>query len=204
MIVGSCFDGDVDIALAGVQHDLYFGIQTVPGIWIDRGSTLWWIWAIALSSCVNRGHPWLDRNFERMQRIHREGFNHKLLQVPHEHIAAYFRWTMPRVARGGVVAPDRDGPYPLELLDAWRAFLREDIPDLFSSDEALVALAKSMVYQPFDEGERAYHDFQDILMRRYGFECVAKTYWAAAVATRALPAERNPLHSPSAEGGVHV
>ena len=185
MIVGSCFDGDVDMALAGVQHDLYFGMHTVPGIWIDGGSTLWWIWAVALSSSVGRGHPWLHRTFERMQRIHKDGFSHKMLQIPHEHIAAYFRWTLPRVARKCVATPDEDRPYPMDLLDTWRAFLRKEIPDLLSSNDALVALAKSMVYQLFDAGDAAYHDFQDILMRRYAFECVSRCWWAQEVAARA-------------------
>lgn len=184
MIVGSCFEGDVDMAFAGVQHDLYFGIQTVPGIWIDGGSTLRFIWASAVSSSVNRGLPWIHRNFDRMQRIHREGFSHKLLQTPHEHIAAYFRWSIPRVARESVFTPERDGPYPTDLLDSWRAFLRKEIPDLLSFDAALVALAKSMVYQPFDAGDAAYHDFQDILMRRYGHECVSECWWAEEVAAR--------------------
>jgi hypothetical protein len=70
--------------------------------------------------------------------------------------------------------------------------------------DVAVALAKSMVYQSFDAGEEAYQDFQDILMRRYGFECVVKTWWAADVAASALPAGRSPSHTPSAVGGLHA
>jgi hypothetical protein len=36
----------------------------------------------------------------------------------------------------------------------------------------------------FDAGDDAYHDFQDILMRRYGYECVAQTGWAEEVRDR--------------------
>jgi len=70
-------------------------------------------------------------------------------------------------------------------LHEWKACLKADIFDLLSSsNRALVALAKSVVYQSFDAGDDAYHDLQDILMLRYGFECVAETWWAAEVAER--------------------
>jgi len=199
MWVYGCFDGDVDMALAGVQHDLYFLSPTRPDVHIDGMSTLGWLWANVVGSSWDRGHPWLDRNFERLKRLDREGFSHKLLQVPHEHIAAYFRWTMPRIERRSVLLPEH-GPYPMDLLEAWKAFLRKEIPDLLSSDDALVSLAKSMVYQAFEEGDRAYHDFQDILMRRYGFACVEKTYWAADVARRVglLPASAESAESQNA------
>ena len=51
-----------------------------------------------------------------------------------------------------------------------------------------MALAKTIVYKSFDASDDAYHDFQDILMLRYGFECVAETWWAAEVRDRVGPA----------------
>jgi hypothetical protein len=183
MIVGADFDGDVDMTLAWVQHDLYFASAERPAVTIGGGSTLGWIWANVQHQAERRGQfiPWIDRNLERIQRI--DGFNHKLLQVPHEHMAAYFRWTMPRISRGAAFDAT-DDTYPMDLLDSWRSFLKSDIPDLLSSDEALVALAKCIVYKSFDAGDDAYHDFQDVLMLRYGFACVEKTWWAAEVRDR--------------------
>ena len=91
---------------------------------------------------------------------------------------------MPRVAREPVHDVSEDA-YPMDLLNEWRICLTADIYDLLStSNRALVALAKSIVYQSFDAGDDAYHEVQDILMLRYGFECVAETWWAAEVRDR--------------------
>jgi hypothetical protein len=199
MIVGSCFEGDVDMALAGVQRDLYFASGFNPELLIDRASTLGWIWANVVWASWTRGNPWLDRNVERMQRINRGGFSHKLLQIPHAHIAAYFRWIMPRIERRSVITTDH-GPYPLDLLTSWKIFLRKEIPDLLAADDALVALAKSVVYQSFDAGDHAYYEFQDILMRRYGFACVEKESWAAEVRGRVEAAADQSLERTSQRG----
>jgi hypothetical protein len=98
-------------------------------------------------------------------------------------MAAYFRWISPRIEREDVSTEIQD-QYPMDLLASWKSFLQREIPDLLSSDAALVALAKSIVYQLFDAGDDAYHGLQDILMRRYGYECVARTWWAEEVRDR--------------------
>jgi hypothetical protein len=202
MIVGSCFEGDVDMALAGVQHDLYFACASRPAVNIGGRDTLGCIWTYAQHQAARRRYiPWIDRNLARIQQI--GPFNHKLLQVPHEHIAAYHRWTMPRVAREHVVYKSDDN-YPMELLDSWRAFLKTDIPDLLSSNEALVALAKSMVYRNFDAGDRAYFELQDILMRRYGFACVEKTWWAAEVRDRVQAASPEAVQTTNQRGSANA
>lgn len=183
MWVYSCFEGDEDMALAWVQHDLYFASSSRPSVSIGGGSTLGWIWANVQHEARRRhgSIPWIARNLDRLLKIDR--FPHKLLQIPHEHIAAYFRWISPRVTRPGVDY-ECDDTYPLDLLQAWRGFLTAEIPDLLSSDRALVALGKSMVYQLFEAGDDAYHDLQDILMLRYGSACVQTTWWAPEVISR--------------------
>jgi hypothetical protein len=184
MWVYPCFEGDVDRALMGVQHDLDSACPAWrPWITIGGGSTLGWIWASAVHRCSTRRRsiPWVDKRFERIRGIN--GFSHKLLSLPHAHMAAYFRWIVPRIERESVFTDD-ESQYPMDLLASWKSFLEREVPELLSSDDALVALARSMVYQLFEEGDRAYHDFQDILMERYGFACVEKTGWATDVAAR--------------------
>lgn len=184
MWIYRCFDGDVDMALAGIQHDLYFASRERPDVLIDGNCTLIWIWQQAVRQSIRRRRhiPWLDRHMDRIQAIH--GFSHKLLQVPHEHIAAYHRWKMPRISRE-IVHLHLGGVYPEGLLDSWRSFLRRDIPELFESDRALVPFMKAMVYRQFDAGDAAYYEFLDVLMRRYGHACVTRCWWSDEVADRA-------------------
>jgi hypothetical protein len=184
MIVGACFEGDVDMALAGVQHDLYFASPEAPRISIDGRCALGWIWWQALLHAAARRDsvPWIDRNFDRLRAV--DGFSHKNLVLQHQHVAAYFRWTMPRIEREAVC--DRSAPdYPFDLLDAWTGFLRKEIPDLFASRDTLVAICKTILYRHFDASDGPWDQLRDILMRRYGYECVSKTCSADAVAARA-------------------
>jgi hypothetical protein len=183
MIVGSCFQGDNDMLLAGVQHDFYFVCETRPQVAVDRYGTLGWIWHIVMCQCqgAHRHVPWIARNRDRLLAI--DGFNHKLLQAPHEHIAAYYRWTMPRVRRR-VVVHEAGKPYPYDVVDQWRAYLRRDIPELLAAPEATVALAKLILYRNFDASDAARDAFHRILFERYGYACVAKTWWAAETAAR--------------------
>jgi hypothetical protein len=203
MFVYPCFDGDVDMALAWLQHDLYFADSDSPE-WatLGGGSTLGWIWAHVMHRCAIRRSsiPWVDRNFDRLDRI--TGFSHKLLQVPHEHIAAYFRWTTPRIERGKIDGETAEQE-TRDLMESWKSFLRREIPDLLRSDAALVALAKSILYQLFDAGDAAYEDFQDILMRRYGFECVETTGWALEVAERVRLTSRRDEDNARSEVAAH-
>jgi len=182
MWVYSCFPGDEDMALAGVQHDLYFGLVPDPSLWIHGHSTLTWIWAQAVRACttMHSTEPWVQRNLPRMRRL--DGFNHKILQVPHEHIAAYFRWIMPRAARKGV--PPDDPAYPRDLLAAWRDFLLQDIPDLFRSREAAMAIPRMVLYDNFDFSDPARDAFHRILFERYGYDCVSETWWAPEMVVR--------------------
>jgi hypothetical protein len=186
----------------GVQHDLYFSHPGQPEIAIDGMRTLWWIWNSVVAEAERRRRfiPWIDRHFERMRRVDR--FNHKLLQLHHEHIAAFHRWTMPRVARRLVSRSEADA-YPMDLLDSWRGFLSREIPALLSSRDALLAFAKLMLYRNFDASDQAADALHDILMRRYGFECVTDVWWAADVAARALPG-CGPCGCPGSMGEAHV
>jgi len=170
------------MALAGVQHDLYFCDGGHPWLQIEGRCTLTWMWVQAVRACAT-SHclaPWVQRNLPRMRAL--DGFNHKILQVPHEHIAAYFRWTMPRVTREEVL-PTEPG-YPRDLLHAWREFLLRDIPELFRKREAAIALTRMVLYDNFDFSDPARDALHRILFERYGYECVANTWWAPEMAVR--------------------
>jgi hypothetical protein len=170
------------MALAWVQHDLYFSSGRHPWLRIEGRCTLTWIWSASLRACATMHStlPWVRRNLPRMRRV--DGFNHKILQLPHEHIAAYFRWTMPRVV-SEMVLPE-DPAYPRDLLGAWCEFLLRDIPDLFRNPEAAMAIPRMVLYDNFDYSDGARDAFHRILFERYGYECVSSTWWAPKMAAR--------------------
>ena len=56
----------------------------------------------------------MKRNLPRLRRL--DGFKQKILHVPHEHVAACFRWTIPRVSRRSVMR-HLDEPYPYVVLE---------------------------------------------------------------------------------------
>jgi hypothetical protein len=186
MWVYSCFEGDEDKALAGVQHDAYFATPRLPSVSIERRSTLGWLWYQVMRYCEGRHSDiaWVRRNLPRLRAV--GGFNHKLLQTHHEHIAAYFRWTMPRVVRDCVL-PDDAEQYPFELLYAWHAFLMRDIPAWLEAPEPALAIARRVLLQSFEEGDEAADELHRLLFERYRYECVSKTWWAAEKAQRLMP-----------------
>jgi hypothetical protein len=97
-----CFEGDVDMALVAVQCDLFFVDGAQQGIWQQARKQ-----AAARRPFVR----WLDRNMDRMNRA---VLTDRTLWLPYVHIAAYYRWTMPKVARAAI--GDRDSAeYPLRV-----------------------------------------------------------------------------------------
>jgi len=56
MWVYPCFEGDVDMARAGVQHDLYFPSSSRPYVDIFGGSTLGFIWSNVMLARVHSDH----------------------------------------------------------------------------------------------------------------------------------------------------
>ena len=169
------------MALVAVQYDLFFIDGAQQGIWQQARKQ-----AAARRPFVR----WLDRN---MDRLNRAVLMDRTLWLPYVHIAAYYRWTMPKVARAAIW--DRDSAeYPVQLLDDWRRFLRKEIPDLLSRDDALLSLCKLVLYRNFDASKEPGERLHGILMSRYGFECVSETVWAEDVRHRV----RTPNDSPTA------
>jgi hypothetical protein len=194
------FEGDVDMALCGVQHDTYFADISAPQVSIDGHDTLGWIWQVALKGasyrCHHRHDPWFTRNLPRLLRI--DGFDHRLLQIHHQHLAAYFRWTtLPRIDRPP--AWDRCSPdYPLYLVALWRNFLNQEVHDLLQDRHTLETLCCLVLYQNFDFSDAYYDELRRILMRRYGRECIALCEWVGSE----IPVTRDPDES-SQQQGAH-
>jgi hypothetical protein len=78
-------------------------------------------------------------------------------------------------------------------------FLRKEIPDLLSRDDALLSLCKGVLYRNLDASKEADKRLREILMRRYGFECVSKTWWAQEVRDRVRAIENETAMTTNCE-----
>jgi hypothetical protein len=198
MIIYDCFEGD-DLGIARVQHDLYFG-KEIPSDYGIAGTfyTLGWWWDVLLSRARKRHRSisWLGRNLGRLERV--GNFSHKLLQLPHEHLAAYYRWTQTRGARQDLLE-DPDARR-LVLLDNWRTWIGRELRVLLEDDEVLVTNAKLILYRQFDASDRAGEALDVMLIERYGFDCVART-WRARDPVMLAAAERWRQRSHELGGG---
>jgi hypothetical protein len=177
MIICDCFEGDrMDIALA--QHDLYFNTHLSQTQLFSTGhATLGYLWLVAgnlaQNAALGGGDPWFAANYRRIQRLDR--FNHKTLQVPHEHIAAHYRWIMRK--SGPLPFRCREGDYVRRYwINAWRDYLCWELPDLLDEPGVLLALCKAVLYRQFDASDKPAAELDQLLIKRYGMECVAKTW----------------------------
>jgi hypothetical protein len=171
MWVYGCFEGD-NLTLALAQHDLYFGANLAREQWIGRHSSPSYLWAAALERVAQRASavPWLARHRSRLTAI--DSFSHKNVQKPHEHIAAYYRWQ-----RRSEPVPDLQDPVArAHYLKDWRDYLLREIPALMRNDELLLSFAKMMLYRYLDASDEPSDRFDELLVERYGFECVALTW----------------------------
>jgi hypothetical protein len=145
--------------------------------------------------CHHRHDPWFQRNLQRLVRI--DGFDHRLLQIHHQHMAAYCRWRLPRIERAPVI--DRSSPdYPVDLVAIWRKFLTEDVLDLLLDRHTLKTLCRLVLYRNLDVSDDYSDELRRILMRRYGRECIALCEWVGSE----IPATRDPDES-SQQQGAH-
>jgi hypothetical protein len=177
MIIGDCFEGD-RLEIAEAQHDLYFGSKVDPGSLFPPGNTtLMHLWSLARIHAENAAllgvDPWLAANYRRLKRIDR--FNHKTLQIPHEHMAAHFRWLMRH--SGPLPFRNRNADYLRRYwIAAWRDYFCWEAPDLLEEPGVLVALCKTVLYRQFDASDRPAAELDRLLIKRYGISCVTKTW----------------------------
>jgi hypothetical protein len=199
MWIYSCFDGDDDEVLKQAQHDLYWGTKLGPEQRFSYGSALWWWWNLVVNWAegLRDEVPWFERNFARMKAV--DGFSHKLLQTHHEHIAAYYRWTM----RGESARVERErqpDEYRTACLEGWRRFFAAEVAVLMQDTEAHLTVAKIIVYRYFEASDTAADRLDEILMRRFGMACVVGTWRAGQ--PRLVAIEEARARQPEVAGPV--
>jgi hypothetical protein len=119
MIVGKFFPGDDNETLKWVQHDAY------PGI-------LSWLYTFPAQRYINAAKilEVQDDRFVKITAI--QGFDHRVLQAAHDHIAAYFRKTFD--PHGQMVLPFDGLSYQEHLASKWIGFFRSTCQDLAEDD----------------------------------------------------------------------
>ena len=173
MWVYSCFEGD-NMALAFSQHDLYFGGTRTPEERIGQfsDSTGSYLLEVLQDQASRRAAavPWFGRHARHLRWI--KSFSHKFVQDPHQHIAAYYRWCR----RHEPLLTGDEAANRTHYLREWRDYLRKEIPALMDVDEIALEFGRLLLYRNFDASDRAAGRLDELLVERYGFECVAQTW----------------------------
>lgn len=90
-------------------------------------------------------------------------------------MAAYFRWLMRSV--GPLPFRDRTPTCAWSYwVQAWSDFLCWETADLLESPGVLLALCKTVLYRHFDVSDKVAAELDMLLIKRYGMDCVAKTW----------------------------
>jgi len=174
MWVYDCFEGD-DMDMAWAQHDLYFGRDLRTEDWIGRFSTPKYIWQVCASrvSDLESVDPWCERNGRKLVAM--EGFDHRIVQSHHAHLAAHFRWGVwPEIRRSMSFSGD-PAQRRYEYIREWRWYVQTEVPLQMESREILMAWAKLFVYRQFDASDRAAETLKRCFAERYGLACMSKT-----------------------------
>ena len=173
MWVYPCFDGD-NMELAWSQHDLYFGEDLGPDDGIGQfAHTTAGYFHYALcqrASCRKRAVPWFGRHAHPLNWI--TSYSHKLVQTPHEHIAAHYRWQH----RHDALPLGSKASIRTTYLDEWRDYVTREIPALMRVDDIAVLFGRVLLYRNFAVSDVAADELDERLVEHYGFECVARTW----------------------------
>ena len=153
MMVGSEFPGDNNDTLMNVQHAVYsemvVRLFTAPR---DR-----YLVAAAL----------LRLDTELVGRLRSmNGFDHRTLQLAHDRIAAFFRFS--RDDGGQLQLGESEADYHRRLEEAWREFVQSEVGRLTTDDEFVRAICTAAAFGNKEPGVAAEHWLDQFLRQRYG------------------------------------
>jgi hypothetical protein len=152
MIVGKSFDGDDNIILSRLQHDVYSEMLGQ----IFKSARDRYLTAASLVGVED----------ELSQRLNGMwGFDHRTLQTAHDRIAAYFRFQSPDSAQ--LRLGEDDVQYRDRLTREWREFLGGEVGELAQHDEYVRAVCTAAAFGNTEPGYTAEEKLDQFLTRRY-------------------------------------
>jgi hypothetical protein len=152
MIVSNYFDGDENDVLKWVQHDAY-------------GDALTFMYRSAADRYLKDiRYTWVSPDFVPKIR-HIDGFDHRVLQLAHDLVAAYYRFAFcSRLDKLDLPEDFNDKEY---YLGAWRAYYRQEMGLLAQKEEIAEAILIAVAFQNTDRGYAAEDKLQALLVDRY-------------------------------------
>jgi hypothetical protein len=152
MIVGKSFEGDDNITLSRLQHDVYSEVlRRLFESARDRHLT-----AASLVGVEDE----LSLRLRAMR-----GFDHRTLQLAHDRIAAYFRFQSPGSAQ--LYLGEDEVKYLERLTQEWREFFAGEVEDFTQRDEYVRAACKAACFGNTEPGYTAEDQLDQLLTRRY-------------------------------------
>ena len=150
MIIGKYFDGDNDKALQSQQHDCYGEALRI----IAHGSAQGYRNATLICDVE-------DSISKEDRKKLSDGFDHRTLQMAHDHLAAYWRWHRNRCD------PYLDGMEPFNVGD-WLSWLRQEVELWPTSSPSIVRyVAAILLNQNTETGYKAEDDLLETLKSHY-------------------------------------
>lgn len=168
MFVGSTFSGDQDRDLMWVQHDLWFKIN---GAWFEEDGlamgTSFYMFSCARKAVMffTETNPLFFPEWEGLSTI--SSFDHRVLQVPHELLASFYRWRIQTVRLPAFSAALAD--YRAYLLDSWKTYLRYEVAHItFGRLDIAEQIVRAVIFQNTEKGYVAEDRIIAELDQRYG------------------------------------
>lgn len=168
MFVGPTFPEDQDRDLMWVQHDLWFKIN---GAWIEEDDlamgTSFYLFSCARKAVMffTKTNPLFFPEREELSTI--SSFDHRVLQVPHELLASFYRWRIQTARLPAFSTASAD--YRAYLLDSWKTYLRHEVSHItFGRLDIAEQIVRAVIFQNTEKGYVAEDRIIAELDQRYG------------------------------------
>lgn len=168
MFVGPTFPEDQDLDLMWIQHDLWFKIN---GAWLEEGNLAMGA-SFYIFSCARKAvmfftgtNPLFFPEREVLSTI--SSFDHRVLQVPHELLASFYRWRIQTIRPPVFSTTPAD--YRAYLLDSWKTYLRHEVAHItFGRLDIAEQIVRAVIFQNTEKGYIAEDRIIAELDQRYG------------------------------------